>query len=152
MERRHVPGGRVPCGRSSTIRLAKRIGDGGYVDANGYVFVVGRLEDMIITDEENMYSAEVENAPAKHLTVAPLAVIGVPDERWGERAHAVIAGQIRRSGRRGGAARSHPRADRRLQGASVGIVRRRPADVGCGQDPQERTRGRCWADNARNVQ
>ncbi|CAM3973015.1 long-chain-fatty-acid--CoA ligase [Tsukamurella ocularis] len=65
-------------------------GDGGYMDANGYVFVVDRMKDMIITGGENVYSAEVENALAKHPAVGQVAVIGVPDERWGERVHAVI--------------------------------------------------------------
>ncbi|MFC9786318.1 long-chain-fatty-acid--CoA ligase [Rhodococcus sp. NPDC127528] len=65
-------------------------GDGGYMDENGYVFIVDRLKDMIITGGENVYSVEVENALAKHPAVAACAVIGVPDERWGERVHAVI--------------------------------------------------------------
>lgn len=65
-------------------------GDGGYMDERGYVFVVDRIKDMIITGGENVYSAEVENALAKHPAVAQVAVIGVPDDRWGERVHAVI--------------------------------------------------------------
>ncbi|WP_067692127.1 long-chain-fatty-acid--CoA ligase [Nocardia jejuensis] len=65
-------------------------GDGGYMNDDGYVFIVDRLKDMIITGGENVYSAEVENALAKHPAVAACAVIGVPDERWGERVHAVV--------------------------------------------------------------
>ncbi|MEU3607625.1 long-chain fatty acid--CoA ligase [Streptomyces sp. NPDC035033] len=65
-------------------------GDGGYLDENGYLFVVDRLKDMIITGGENVYSAEVENALSAHPSVASCAVIGVPDEHWGERVHAVI--------------------------------------------------------------
>lgn len=65
-------------------------GDGGRMDENGYVFIVDRLKDMIITGGENVYSAEVENALASHLAVAATAVIGVPDDQWGERVHAVI--------------------------------------------------------------
>lgn len=65
-------------------------GDGGYMDGNGYIFVVDRIKDMIITGGENVYSAEVENALAKHPAVATCAVIGVPDEKWGERVHAVV--------------------------------------------------------------
>ena len=65
-------------------------GDGGWMDDEGYVFVVDRLKDMIITGGENVYSAEVENALASHPAVASCAVIGVPDDEWGERVHAVV--------------------------------------------------------------
>jgi acyl-CoA synthetase (AMP-forming)/AMP-acid ligase II len=65
-------------------------GDGGRMDENGYVFIVDRIKDMIITGGENVYSAEVENALASHPAVAACAVIGVPDSDWGERVHAVV--------------------------------------------------------------
>ncbi len=65
-------------------------GDLGYLDADGFVFVVDRLKDMIVTGSENVYSAEVENALSKHPAVASSAVIGVPDEQYGERVHAVV--------------------------------------------------------------
>jgi len=65
-------------------------GDGGRMDENGYVFIVDRIKDMIITGGENVYSAEVENALAGHPAVAACAVIGVPDPDWGERVHAVV--------------------------------------------------------------
>jgi len=65
-------------------------GDGGRMDENGYVFIVDRIKDMIITGGENVYSAEVENALASHPAVAACAVIGVPDADWGERVHAVV--------------------------------------------------------------
>ena len=65
-------------------------GDGGHMDDDGYVFIVDRIKDMIITGGENVYSAEVENALAQHPAVATCAVIGVPDETWGERVHAVV--------------------------------------------------------------
>jgi acyl-CoA synthetase (AMP-forming)/AMP-acid ligase II len=65
-------------------------GDGGYMDENGYVFIVDRIKDMIITGGENVYSAEVENALATHPAVAECAVIGIPDDKWGERVHAVV--------------------------------------------------------------
>src|SRR6185312_202381 len=65
-------------------------GDLGYMDADGFVFVVDRLKDMIVTGSENVYSAEVENALSKHPAVASSAVIGVPDEQYGERVHAVV--------------------------------------------------------------
>ena len=65
-------------------------GDGGRMDDEGYVYIVDRIKDMIITGGENVYSTEVENALAKHPGVAACAVIGVPDDEWGERVHAVI--------------------------------------------------------------
>ena len=60
------------------------------MDECGYVFIVDRLKDMIVSGGENVYSAEVENALAKHPAVAACAVIGVPDGDWGERVHAVV--------------------------------------------------------------
>jgi long-chain acyl-CoA synthetase len=65
-------------------------GDGAYMDEEGFVFVVDRLKDMIISGGENVYSAEVENAISTMPGVAEVAVIGVPDERWGERVHAIV--------------------------------------------------------------
>jgi acyl-CoA synthetase (AMP-forming)/AMP-acid ligase II len=65
-------------------------GDGGYMDGAGYVHIVDRIKDMIVTGGENVYSAEVENALATHHAVASCAVIGVPDDKWGERVRAVV--------------------------------------------------------------
>jgi acyl-CoA synthetase (AMP-forming)/AMP-acid ligase II len=65
-------------------------GDGGRMDAAGYVYIVDRIKDMIVTGGENVYSAEVENAICQHEAVAMCAVIGVPDDEWGERVHAVV--------------------------------------------------------------
>jgi acyl-CoA synthetase (AMP-forming)/AMP-acid ligase II len=65
-------------------------GDAGYLDANGYLFVVDRIRDIIVSGGENVYCAEVENAIASHPKVVACAVIGVSDALWGERVHAVI--------------------------------------------------------------
>jgi acyl-CoA synthetase (AMP-forming)/AMP-acid ligase II len=65
-------------------------GDAGTLDEQGYLFLVDRVKDMIVTGGENVYSAEVENALAGHPAVAACAVIGVPDPQWGERVHAVV--------------------------------------------------------------
>jgi long-chain acyl-CoA synthetase len=65
-------------------------GDGGYMDDEGFVFIVDRVKDMIITGGENVYSAEVEEAIYSHPAVAECAVIGIPDPQWGERVHAVV--------------------------------------------------------------
>jgi len=61
-----------------------RTGDGGYQDADGFVFVCDRLKDMLICAGENVYPAEIERVLRAHADVADAAVIGVPDERWGE--------------------------------------------------------------------
>ncbi|WP_326540877.1 acyl-CoA synthetase [Pseudorhodoferax sp.] len=65
-------------------------GDGGYLDEHGYLYVVDRLKDMIITGGENVYSAEVENALTEHPAIAQCAVIGIPSATWGESVHAVV--------------------------------------------------------------
>ncbi len=65
-------------------------GDAGYIDEDGFVYIVDRLKDMIITGGENVYSPEVESAISQIPGVAGVAVIGVPHETWGEAVHAVI--------------------------------------------------------------
>ena len=65
-------------------------GDGAYMDEQGYLFIVDRLKDMIVSGGENVYSAEVENVLARHPAVALCAVLGVPHEQWGEAVHAVV--------------------------------------------------------------
>ena len=67
-----------------------RTGDAGRLDAAGYLYLVDRLRDMIISGGENVYSIEVERAVGTHPQVAEVAVVGVPDERWGERVLAVV--------------------------------------------------------------
>ncbi len=67
-----------------------RTGDAGYMDEQGFVYLVDRVKDMIVSGGENVFSAEVENALAAHEHVVECAVIGVPDEKWGERVHAIV--------------------------------------------------------------
>jgi acyl-CoA synthetase (AMP-forming)/AMP-acid ligase II len=67
-----------------------RSGDVGYLDADGYLFVVDRLKDIIISGGENVHSQEVENVIAGHPAVHQCAVLGRPDPRWGEAVHAVV--------------------------------------------------------------
>jgi acyl-CoA synthetase (AMP-forming)/AMP-acid ligase II len=65
-------------------------GDAGYVDDKGYLYIYDRVKDMIVSGGENIYPAEVESALFGHPAVADVAVIGVPDERWGEAVKAVV--------------------------------------------------------------
>jgi fatty-acyl-CoA synthase len=67
-----------------------RTGDVGRVDDEGYITIVDRVKDMYISGGENVYPAEVENVLAGHPVVAEAAVIGVPDERWGESGRAIV--------------------------------------------------------------
>lgn len=67
-----------------------KTGDAGYVDAEGYLYLHDRLKDMIVSGGENVYPAEVENVLMTHPDVADVAVIGVPDSRWGEAVKAVV--------------------------------------------------------------
>lgn len=67
-----------------------RTGDVGNVDAGGYITIVERLKDVVITGGENVYPAEVEAVLAGHPAVADIAVIGIPDDKWGETLHAVV--------------------------------------------------------------
>jgi acyl-CoA synthetase (AMP-forming)/AMP-acid ligase II len=59
-------------------------GDAGYLDEEGYLYLKDRIKDMVVSGGENIYPVEVENALAKHEAVADVAVIGVPDEKFGE--------------------------------------------------------------------
>ena len=67
-----------------------RTGDAGYLDADGFLYIHDRIKDMIISGGENIYPAEVESAICDHPDVAEVAVVGVPDETWGEAVKAVV--------------------------------------------------------------
>jgi acyl-CoA synthetase (AMP-forming)/AMP-acid ligase II len=65
-------------------------GDAGFLDADGYVYIHDRVKDMIVSGGENVYPAEVESALFGHPAIADVAVIGVPDDTWGEAVKAVV--------------------------------------------------------------
>ena len=67
-----------------------RTGDAGTIDGDGYITIVDRLNDVVITGGENVFPAEVETVLAQHPAVADIAVIGIPDDTWGETVHAVV--------------------------------------------------------------
>jgi acyl-CoA synthetase (AMP-forming)/AMP-acid ligase II len=68
-----------------------RTGDLGRTDDGGYVYVLDRIKDMIVSGGENVYSPEVENVIAAHPQVAEVAVFGIPHPQWVEAVHAVVA-------------------------------------------------------------
>jgi long-chain acyl-CoA synthetase len=67
-----------------------RSGDAGFMDEDGYLFIHDRVKDMIVSGGENVYPAEVENVLMAHAGIADVAVIGVPHEKWGETAKAIV--------------------------------------------------------------
>jgi acyl-CoA synthetase (AMP-forming)/AMP-acid ligase II len=65
-------------------------GDAGYLDKDGYLYIYDRVKDMIVSGGENIYPAEIESALFGHPAIADVAVIGVPDEQWGEAVKAIV--------------------------------------------------------------
>lgn len=68
-------------------------GDAGYTDDEGFIYIHDRVKDMIVSGGENVYPAEVENALFKHPQIADVAVVGVPDDRWGEAVKAIVVAE-----------------------------------------------------------
>ena len=85
---------RLPEATATTIRDGWiYTGDAGYFDEDGYLYIHDRLKDMVVSGGSNIYPAEVENALYGHPAIADVAVIGVPDQRWGEAVKAVVVRQ-----------------------------------------------------------
>jgi len=91
-------------------------GDLGYMDEDGFLFVVDRVKDMIITGGENVFSVEVEGALYQHPAVQEAAVIGLPSARWGETVHAVV---VLKAGMQAGAESIQQHCRERIAGYKV---------------------------------
>ena len=107
---------------------------------------------MIITGGENVSSIEVEDAVFSHPAVAEVAVIGVPDDKWGEMVTAIVVARRGRAGHRGGDHRPLPRQDRRLQDPQAGRVPRRHwPRTATGKIQKFKLRESFWEDSERQV-
>ena len=119
------------------------VGDIARRDGDGYYYLVDRKSNMIISGGENVYPSEVEHVLGAHPKIKDVAVIGVPDPKWGEAVHAVVILHAGASAHRG----RHPRLvhgpDRRLQAAEVGLVHR--ARTTCREPPPARYFTACCA-------
>ena len=112
-----------------------RTGDAGYMDEDGYLYIHDRIKDMIISGGENIYPAEVESALCDHPDVAEAAVIGIPDDKWGEAVKAIV---VMKPGKQADRHRHHqfyPRTHRRIQDAEIGRLSGGAAAQPVGEDP-----------------
>ena len=100
-----------------------RTGDIAEIDEDGFIFIKDRIKDMIISGGENIYPAEVENVIIAHPAISEVAVIGLPDEKWGEIACAIVVGNAGRD-QRGGHYRLLRRETVALQVAQEGDLYR----------------------------
>jgi len=128
-----------------------RTGDAGYLDQDGYLFIHDRIKDMIVSGGENVYPAEVESALYGHSDIADVAVIGVPDERWGEAVKALV---VLKQGRRADAPGIMEYARGRLAGyklpKSIDFVDELPRNPS-GKILKRALRERFWKGHERQV-
>ena len=111
-----------------------RTGDAAYFDEEGFLYICDRVKDMIISGGENVYPAEVESGLMRHPAIAEVAVIGEPDEQWGEAIVAVAVVEGRADADDRGIARIRRRIPRPLQAAAPSGDDRRAAAQRDGQD------------------
>ena len=128
-----------------------RTGDAGYMDEDGYLYIHDRIKDMIISGGENIYPAEVESAICDHPDVAEVAVIGVPDDKWGEAVKAIVVMKPGKAATVDRHHQFHPRTHRRLQDAEVGRLHRSPAAQASGKILRRHLRDPYWAGKDRQV-
>lgn len=128
-----------------------RTGDAAWMDEEGYIFILDRIKDMIISGGENIYPVEVENAIFGHPLVEEVAVIGVPDDRWGEAVRAVI---VLRPGAQADTQSIDQWARARIAGYKVPksyvFVDSLPRNAS-GKILRREVRAAAWADQARQV-
>ncbi|MBT0782975.1 AMP-binding protein [Paracoccus sp. pheM1] len=126
-------------------------GDVAVMDEDGYITVVDRLKDMIVSGGENVYSVEVENALRSHPAVQECAVIGRPDPRWGEAVHAVVVLKPRHTASESELiAHSHSRIANYKCPRSVEILEEMPMSA-AGKIQKGHLRERFWAEQNRRV-
>ena len=116
-------------------------GDIGVKDDDGYLYIVDRLKDMIVSGGENIASSEVERVIYEHESVVEAAVVGRPDERWGEVPVAFVVVSPGRVDDARGARRALPRPAREVQGPEGRGAHRRAAEEPVGQGPEARAAG-----------
>jgi long-chain acyl-CoA synthetase len=100
-------------------------GDAGWLDDEGYLFLHDRIKDMIVSGGENIYPAEVENVLFAHPGIADVAVIGVPDDKWGETVKAIVVRST------AGVAADGLASDSALEAAIIAFARDRLAHYKC---------------------
>jgi long-chain acyl-CoA synthetase len=128
-----------------------RTGDAGYFDEAGFLYLHDRIKDMIVSGGENIYPAEIENVLADHPHIADVAVIGVPSDRWGETAKAIIvprAGKVVREEEVIGFCRA--RLARYKCPTSIKVVDKLPRNPS-GKLLKRELREPYWADHDRRV-
>jgi len=126
-------------------------GDAGYMDEEGYLYIHDRVKDMIVTGGENVYPAEVENALFGHPLIADVAVVGVPDEKWGESVKAIV---VLKQGSELDTAGIVSFARERIAGyklpKSIDVVDVLPRNAS-GKVLRRELRERCWRGRSRQV-